>query len=107
LHCPSSCDQFRTIPPRAMQFATDLLRHCVTRSHRPKETGAREPKATHRIESSLQSDPIPNNPPASGPIRDGVAASLRHTFTLFRGNWLFSAPDSTPIQLAGHGTKWH
>ena len=45
----SRSDRIRTVLPVAMQFATDLLRHCVTRSHRSKETGISEPKTSHRI----------------------------------------------------------
>jgi hypothetical protein len=67
-----------------MQFATELLRHCVTRSHRSKETGATEPKTLYRIVSHHQVTRFRTIPPANHAIRDKVAASLRHTVTSFR-----------------------
>ena len=66
------------VPLESIQFATDLLRHCVTRSHRSKETGASEPKASHRIASHHQATQFRTIPP---PAMQFATKLLRHCVT--------------------------
>jgi hypothetical protein len=100
-------DQLRSRFPVSIQFATDLLRHCVTRSHCPGKTSAAEPTASERIASHDRSTRLRTIPPPAARFATDL---LRHCVTrlhTFEGSQPVSASRLAPIRLASHGTKWH